>query len=69
MSGTCPVRVWVGVSPPRADEDATFRRLQTYRRHSNPTVSRGSSKIHKGIDISFYNNIALFSFVLMLMVC
>ena len=35
MSGTCPVGVWVGVSPPGAGDAVTFRRLQTYRRHSN----------------------------------
>ena len=35
MSGTCPVRAWVGVSPPRAGDAVRSRRLQTYRRHIN----------------------------------
>ena len=35
MSGTCPVRAWLGASPPRAGDAVAFRRLQTYRSHSN----------------------------------
>ena len=35
MSGTCPVRAWIGVMPPRAGDAVTFRRLQTNRRHSS----------------------------------
>ena len=35
MSGTCPSRAWMGVSPPRAGDDVTLSRLQTYKRHNN----------------------------------
>ena len=31
-------------------------------------IAYGSCKVHEGIDVSFHNTIALFSFVLMLMV-